>query len=70
LVLEDSEPGVSQGLFRDGLLQILLSGLIVGLYFEPALSLQSFDFLGSEEDGAADQLVVCVEDFANVVFDS
>jgi hypothetical protein len=70
LVSGDSEPGISQGLLLNELLPILPGGLIVGLYFETTLSLQSFDFLGSEEYGAADQLVVCVEDFANVVSDS
>jgi hypothetical protein len=66
----DSEPGISQGLLSHELPAILFGGLLVGLYFEPTLFLQSFDFLGREEDGAADQLVVCVEDFANVVSDS
>lgn len=70
LVSEDSEPGISQGLLPYELPPILPGGLIVGLYFESTLSFQSFDFLGCEEDGAADQLVVGVEDFANVVFDS
>jgi hypothetical protein len=62
--------GHLSGPLLDELPPILPGGLLVGLYFEPSLSLQSFDFLWCEEDGAADQLVVCVEDFANVVSDS